>query len=193
MPRGGKRPGSGRVAGEPTQMMRIPRSVVTELKDFLAQRKELQLSPVDALPPGVEVWKADPNPSVCLRPLASHHVQAGFPSPADDYIEKTLDLNAFLVEDPECTYFYRVTGMSMVNAGIYPGDVLVVSRAPTPKNDDIVIAILDGELTVKRLYKDGDRITLVAENKDFPPIRVREGQELQIWGVVKHTIRSFGK
>lgn len=179
--------------GESTKVMRIPESAVTDVREFLAKRAKVNLMPEQLLPPGTEVWKAAENPPVVLRPLASHKVQAGFPSPADDYIEKMLDLNALMVNDAESTFFYRVTGMSMKDVGIFPDDILVVSRAANPVNDDIVIAILDGELTVKRLSIQGSRVALVAENPAFKPIIVRNGQELVVWGVVTHAIHSFRK
>lgn len=198
MPSGGARQGAGRPRGqgafsEKTKVIRVPESMLPEVHDLLAKKAEVKLAPESALPPGVEIWKADPNPTVVLRPLASHKVQAGFPSPADDYVERQLDLNEYLVDDANSTFFYRVGGMSMKDLGIFPGDTLVVSRSATPVNEDVIIAILDGELTVKQLSIDGSRVALVAANKAFRPIVIREGQDLQIWGVVMHTIHSFRK
>ena len=193
-PKPGRPVGTGHY-GENTKVMRIPESAVTDVREFLARRAQPTFAPEHALPPGVDIWKAHPHPSVVKRPLASHKVQAGFPSPADDYIEKFLDLNEFLVDDANSTFFYKVGGFSMKDVGIFPGDTLVVSRLVTPMDDDIVIAILDGELTVKRLRlnKLGVAHSLVAENKEFKPIVIREGQELLIWGVVLHAIHSFRK
>ena len=118
-------------------------------------------------------------------------VAAGFPSPADDYMEDYLDLNQLLISEKESTYLVRVKGESMINIGIFPKDLLIVDRSRDPIDGDIVIAVLDGELTVKRLEKRGHRVALVAENKKFPPIVVREDQEFLVWGIVTHCIHSY--
>jgi len=97
-------------------------------------------------------------------PLFLSSVKAGFPSPADDFVETRLDLNEYLIDHPEATFFVRVSGDSMIRAGIHTGDILIVDRSLEPKNNDIVIAIIDGEFTVKRLKKYGDRVFLVPEN-----------------------------
>jgi len=124
---------------------------------------------------------------LCI-PLASASVQAGFPSPAEDHMENSLDLNEHLVSNPAATFFVRVRGNSMRDAGIQGGDLLVVDRSITPGDRQIVIAMLDGEFTVKRLCKRGDRIFLEAENVDFEPLEISESQELTIWGVVTFVI-----
>ena len=121
-------------------------------------------------------------------PLASANVQAGFPSPADDHMENSLDLNEHLVSNPAATFFVRVRGNSMRDAGIQGGDILVVDRSITPGNGQIVIAMLDGEFTVKRLSQRGSRVFLEAENTDFAPIEIHESQELTLWGVVTFVI-----
>ena len=121
-------------------------------------------------------------------PLASANVQAGFPSPAEDHMENSLDLNEHLVSNPAATFFVRVQGNSMRDAGIQGGDILVVDRSITPGNGQIVIAMLDGDFTVKRLRKRGSRIFLEAENADFAPIEITEKQELTVWGVVTFVI-----
>ena len=127
----------------------------------------------------------------CARPLAAVRLQAGFPSPADDYMETALDLNEYMIDNPPATFFVRVTGESMTGAGIFPDDLLVVDRSVTAHNGDIVVAVLDGEFTVKRLIRRAGRVDLVAENPNFPPIRITGESDLQIWGVVRHVIRSF--
>ena len=121
-------------------------------------------------------------------PLASATVQAGFPSPAEDHMENSLDLNEHLVSNPAATFFVRVQGNSMRDAGIQGGDILVVDRSITPGDRQIVIAMLDGEFTVKRLRKRGGRIFLEAENPDFAPIEISDSQELTIWGAVTFVI-----
>ena len=124
-------------------------------------------------------------------PFFAAAVQAGFPSPADDYLESALDLNEHLIRHPAATFFLRVIGESMVGAGIHSGDLLIVDRSIHPVDGRIVIAIIDGELTVKRLSQKRGRIYLMSENPRYPPIKIRDGQNLQIWGVVLHAIHSF--
>lgn len=122
-------------------------------------------------------------------PLFLSRVPAGFPSPADDYIEKHIDLNAHLVRHPSATFFLRVQGDSMTGAGIFDKDLLVVDRAVKPSHNAIVIAVVDGELTVKRLVlRDGGGVELHPENANYPVLRLTEHQELNIWGVVTHVV-----
>jgi DNA polymerase V len=123
--------------------------------------------------------------------LFSSPVRAGFPSPAEDYIEKTLDFNEYLVKHPVATFCLRVSGNSMIGAGIYDGDLLVVDRALAPANNRIVIAMLDGELTVKRLIRRGQRIFLTPENPDYSPIEISPESNFEIWGIVTNVIRSL--
>ncbi|AZZ51872.1 LexA family protein [Rathayibacter festucae] len=111
-------------------------------------------------------------------------VAAGFPSPAQDYFDGSLDLNDHLIRDKTSTFIVRVSGESMTGAGISDGDELVVDRSLTPMHGSVVIAILDGELTVKRLELSPGGVVLRAENPDYPPILVAELSDLQIWGVV---------
>jgi DNA polymerase V len=110
-------------------------------------------------------------------------VPAGFPSPAQDYFDGRLDLNAHLITDMTSTFLVRVSGHSMQGAGISDGDELVVDRSLTPVDGNVVVAVLDGELTVKRLRLDGG-VRLVAENADYPDIEIPELAELTVWGVV---------
>ncbi len=123
------------------------------------------------------------------RPLLLSRVPAGFPSPADDYVEGSLDLNEHLVAHREATFFLRVQGHSMSGAGISDGDLLVVDRALEAGHGDIVVAVVDGELTVKRLWRRGARVRLVAENPAYAPIELKDGQELAVWGVVTAIVR----
>ncbi|KAA6181327.1 translesion error-prone DNA polymerase V autoproteolytic subunit [Thiohalocapsa marina] len=118
-------------------------------------------------------------------------VQAGFPSPAEDDQEPAIDLNALLVPHPEATFLLRVRGHSMTGAGIDDGDVLLVDKALTPSHGRIVIAVVDGEFTVKRLHLSGDGVRLEAANPDYAPIRFQDGQELQVWGVVTRVIKTL--
>ena len=126
-----------------------------------------------------------------LIPMFSAHVPAGFPSPADDYIDRNLDLNEFLVRHPAATFFVRVSGDSMVNAGIHSGDILIVDRAESPVNGSVIIAALNGELTVKRLARGSDGVFLVPENPAYSPMRVGPEMDFEVWGVVVHVIHSF--
>lgn len=120
--------------------------------------------------------------------LYQQPVSAGFPSPAEDYIEGKLDLNLHLIKNPAATFYVRVSGDSMTGVGIHSGDLLVVDRSLDPVSGRIVIAVLNGELTVKRLTFEGDRPILNAENVNYPPIKVTEPQELCIWGVATSVI-----
>ncbi|WP_285243314.1 translesion error-prone DNA polymerase V autoproteolytic subunit [Pseudarthrobacter sp. fls2-241-R2A-127] len=118
--------------------------------------------------------------SVLISPVA---VAAGFPSPAQDYFDGRIDLNAHLIKDITSTFVVRVTGDSMEGAGISDGDELIVNRALEPRDGSVVIAVLDGELTVKRLRITGNGVVLQAENPRYPDIRVLALSELTIWGV----------
>ena len=124
-------------------------------------------------------------------PLFLASVPTGFPSPADDYIEQKLDLNAYLIKHPAATFFVRVSGDSMVGVGIHSGDILIVDRALEPASSSVVIARLDGELTVKQLRKQNGKFFLVAENRSYEPIEVGEETDFEIWGVVTNVIHSL--
>lgn len=128
-------------------------------------------------------------PSIPLRlPLFVVAVAAGFPSPADDYVEVALDLNEHLVKHPAATFFVRVRGHSMVGAGIHDGDLLVVDRAEEPRDGSVVVAVLAGELTVKRLRRRNGTLSLQPENDAFAPIEIPPEAEFRVWGVVIHAI-----
>jgi len=116
--------------------------------------------------------------------------QAGFPSPADDYIEGKLDLNAYLVRHPSATFFVRVAGDSMIEAGIHDGDILVVDRAVRSRSGHVVVAVLDGEFTVKRLRLTAGRVVLQPANPVYPAIEVAEEADFEIWGVVTAVIHK---
>ena len=116
--------------------------------------------------------------------LDATKVSAGFPSPAADYVDSRLDINEFLVRNPVSTFFFPVEGDSMEGAEIFDGDILVVDRSIKARHGHIVIAFIDGERLVKRLYDRAGKMALVAENPKYPPLVVREGNELTVWGVV---------
>lgn len=136
-----------------------------------------------------EIHKADTSIERPL-PLYLSRIKAGFPSAADDYLDKKLDLNEHLIKHPSSTFFVRVKGDSMMGAGINSGDILIVDRSVEAKSGKIVVVILNGEFTVKRLHKRQERIFLLAENPEYGPIEVKQGTDFEIWGVVLHVIHS---
>lgn len=135
--------------------------------------------PILADPPARPVWRIEQS------------VRAGFPSPALDTGARRIDLNAVLVRHPMATFVMRVAGDSMREAGIDDGDTVVVDRALRPAHGMVVVAVVDGDFTVKRLYKRGSSLKLQAANPTYPDITPREGQTVEIWGVVRHCIKSF--
>lgn len=137
-----------------------------------------------------ELWRHEGGTRLS-RPLLGTEIAAGFPSPAQDYIEGSLDLNEHLIQHPTATFFVKVQGCSMVNAGINPDDILIVDRALEPAHKRIVIAALNGELTVKRLHIRGDRWFLVPENSEYSEIEITEEMDFQIWGVVTYSIHQL--
>lgn len=124
-------------------------------------------------------------------PLFLSSVSAGFPSPAEDHVDKALDLNEMLVRHPAATFFVRVAGDSMLGAGIHHGDILVVDRSLEPANGKVVIAVVNGELTVKRLFRAGGTCRLAAENPAYPDRLLAEGESCEIWGVATFVIHSL--
>lgn len=171
MTRGGKRENAGRKKGggkfgEETKPIRIPVSKLEAVYTLLENRKNFSL------------------------PLFATPIKAGFPSPADDYIETHLDLNEHLIQQPAATFFLKASGDSMINAGINSGDILVVDRSIKPSSDKIVIASINGELTVKRLFCNGKVVRLLPENSKYEPIEVSQYEDLVIWGVVTYVIHK---
>jgi DNA polymerase V len=125
------------------------------------------------------------------RPLFRSRVPAGLPAAAEDHIDGCLDLNEHLVEHRESTYFIRVQGQSMSGAGIQDGDLLVVDRALEARDGDIVVALVDHELTLKRLFKRNGQVRLLPENPCFRPIELADGQELSVWGVATSVVHRL--
>jgi len=125
-------------------------------------------------------------------PLAGDCVQAGFPSPAEDFAVKRIDLTEILVKHPQATFLLRVRGDSMREAGIFDGDTLVVDRAIKPRHGHIVVAVVEGEFTVKQLHDRAGRIKLKPANPTYPDIVPRDGQTVEVWGVVTASIKQFG-
>ena len=128
-----------------------------------------------------------PNPNVI--PLFGHSISAGFPSPADDYIEQTLDLNQFLIHRPSATFMAWVRGDSMIGAGIFNKDLLIIDRSLEARHRSIVLAHFNGEFTLKRLIKKNGQAFLYAENPRYPPTEILSDMDFKIWGVLKHSIR----
>jgi len=123
-------------------------------------------------------------------PFFISRIPAGFPSPADDYIENRLDLNELLVKHPASTFFVRVSGESMIKAGINSGDILIVDKAVTARNNSIIIASLNGELTVKRLKTDKGNLRLAAENDNYRDMEIKGEMQFEVWGTVIHVIHT---
>jgi DNA polymerase V len=138
-----------------------------------------------------ELLRLPPAPCVMLLPLFNSKVAAGFPSPADDYIEKALDLNELLIQKPAATFFVRAQGESMLKAGIHTNDILIVDRSIEPVSGKVVICALNGELTVKRLIRRQGQWQLKAENAAYADIVIHEALELVIWGVVTNVIHPL--
>lgn len=169
MGKGGARKGAGRPKGgrynEPTKAIRVPISLIPKLDKLTHEPVKL--------------------------PLYLSKIPAGFPSPAEDYLADNLDLNEYLIKHPAATFLVRATGNSMLNAGIHENDILVVDRSITPSHGKIVIAAIDGQLTIKRLHKqNNDKFILMPDNENYAPIEVKEGSEVYIWGVVTNVIHS---
>lgn len=139
--------------------------------------------------PFIDIFSADISSSLTL-PYADGGIQAGFPSPAQDYINESIDLNREIVKHPAATFYGRVEGESMIEEGIEPGDILVIDRSIEPIDGDLSVCCLDGEFTLKRIKLDQDRVWLIPSNESFDPILVTPDERLEIWGVVTYTIKQ---
>jgi DNA polymerase V len=128
--------------------------------------------------------------SECVIPLLTHQIPAGFPSPADDYLEDTLDLNRYLIKHPAATYFVRVQGESMAGAGISSGDLLIVDRAVEVTDNKVIVAHIDGEFTIKRVCKKGKSWYLVPDSPHFEPIEITDELNFIAWGVITYVIHA---
>ncbi len=138
-----------------------------------------------------DIFQFDTDSHAIRLPFVSHKVAAGFPSPADDYIAKKLSLDEHLIANKDSTFFMYAKGDSMIGAGIFDGDILVVDKAAKPISGKIVIAVLDNEFTVKRLILRDGKTILQPENPAFRETELKEGQELEVWGVVVATARKL--
>lgn len=168
---GGRRIGAGRPKGTgkfgvKTEAIRLPASDISDVLKFVQNG--------------------------CYRlPFYQHAISAGFPSPAADDLEDKIDLNELLIKHHSATFFLKVSGSSMTGAGIHHNDILIVDRSIEPSNGKVVIASLNGELTVKRLRCDGKKVQLIAENDAYPPIDITESMDLRFWGVVTNVIHAL--
>lgn len=194
---GGKRQDAGRKAGtgkfnEATSVVRLPASQVSVVKDFLAayQSKKLAVN-LDAV--SNFVLPTLISTSVKL-PLFSSKVPAGFPSPAEEHIEKRLDPSEFLIDQKDATFFVTIQGYSMIDVGLMPGDIAVIDRSKIATIGNIVLALVEGEYTIKVMNrkKDGTPRLLPANSSGaFSPIEIKEGMSFEIWGVVISSFRRF--
>ena len=195
--RGGKRPDAGRKVGsgkfnEPTTPLRIPTSQAPIIQDFLAayQRNKL-ISNLDSVNE-FELPAFDTQP--IKLPLYSSKVSAGFPSPAEEHVEKRLDPSEFLIDQKDATFFVTIQGYSMIDAGLLPGDKAVVDRSKLASVGNIILAVIDGEFTIKTLSrkKDGGIRLLPANSTGaFSPIDITESMNFEVWGVVTGSFRRF--
>lgn len=213
----GRKPNSGKFK-EPTKAIRIPESYVQPITQWLnsiqqntdtdndqnisldvldsslfvtnVKKTTKPILEKDIIKP-LNIVHADAAATVCDIPFYDCSVSAGFPSPADDSFSITMDLNKHLVQNAPATFFVRTSGESMLNAGIHDGDLLVVDRSLTAKNLDIVIAAVDGDLTVKRLVHGNGKTILKAENPEFSDIELTGDMAVSLWGVVTNVIHNL--
>lgn len=188
--RGGKRDGAGRPQGsgkygEPTKAIRVPQSLVSEIQHLLTQYGQEKTF---NLPPFASKTQFYPPLHI---PLYANKVPAGLPSPAEDYVETTLDLNEHVIKNPTATFYIRAQGNSMLGAGIHPNDILVVDLSLEPRDGHVVIALVGGEFTVKRLQIKNKQLSLHPENEDYAVIIIKEDMDFRIWGVVTNVIHSL--
>ncbi|NII10665.1 translesion error-prone DNA polymerase V autoproteolytic subunit [Oleiagrimonas sp. C23AA] len=182
---GGARPGAGRPKQEPSKRISVPESQVPTVLAYLdAYRQPTRAG--DPVP-------VSSSPTTLALPAFAHNVPAGFPSPADDYRDDEIDLNREMVLQGHeaATFVLRVSGWSMMGAGILDGDRIVVDRALNPQHGDIVVAIVNNELTIKRLGRVEGKLALIPENPHFQPLVLDEGDTMEIWGVVVSSLRTF--
>jgi len=138
----------------------------------------------------IEIYEPDISQGIQI-PFFGSQIPAGFPSPADDYLEMSLDLNEHLIRNPSSTFFARVTGSSMINSGIYDNDIVIIDKSLQPKNGSILVCVIDGEFTIKRFKRvDDNTAYLMPDNPNFNPIKVDQNNDFTIWGVVTYTIHK---
>ena len=178
---GGARPGSGPKPGPPTKVVRLPVPIAEFARKLATEYK-----------PGDVAAFFDLENCTALRvPMMAWSAACGFPSPAEDYVDKALDFNELLIEHPAATFAIRIEGDSMTGAGIFPGDIAVVDRAREPVNGSIVLALLDGAFTVKRYRIKDNIVWLQAENPSFADMQITGEQSFEVWGVITRSIRML--
>ncbi len=171
MAHGGKRPGAGRPKGQgkygtTTKAIRVPEHLVEDIQNY-------------SMNGGYKI------------PFFSSSVEAGTPTIAESHVDEMLDMNNLLIRNPETTFCVRVSGLSMIDAGIYEGDTLIVDSSITPSEGKVIVAALDGMLTVKRLGYIKSKPYLLPENDNFDPIPILENSEVHVWGVVTNVVRCL--
>ena len=172
----------GRPRGEPSTVVRLPLPVAS-----LAKR----LADKTLRPGDLNAFLTIDAKTVATVPLMGTSAACGFPSPADDYLDRPLDFNELLIENPAATFAVRVAGESMIGAGIFPGDIAIVNRARQPADGAIVLALLGAEFTIKRYRCKGKRVWLQAENPAFKDIEIDEDSAFEVWGVISKSIRML--
>ena len=180
--RGGPRPGAGRPAGAPSAVVRLPlplAAIAKRMRDGSLRAGDINAF-LDLAPH-----------STAAVPLASAAAACGFPSPADDHVDRPLDFNELLVRNPAATFAVRISGESMRDRGLLPGDVAVVDRARSPVNGCIVLGLVEGEFTIKTYRLKAGGVVLEPANPDFPDIVLDEGSAFEVWGVVTGIVRTF--
>jgi len=190
MAHGGKREGAGRKKlsnryKEQTRPVRIPLSLLPTVQVLLQKKTQYYESKENNTS-----FIPHPEAISLERPFFLSAVSAGVPFSATDQVDSSLDLNTHLISNPSTTFFVRVAGDSMTGANIFDGDLLVVDRSPKPRTRDIVIAIVNGDLTVKRFVPSDHGVTLKAENSEHADIRISSDTDFTIWGVVMHIIHK---
>lgn len=137
----------------------------------------------------LEIYKADTDTQLVL-PIADGGIKAGFPSPAQDFMDLSIDLNKELVKHPSSTFYGRVSGDSMIDAGIYDGDILIIDKSLEPKDGDMAVCFIDGEFTIKYIKIEEKVIWLVPANENYKPIKATEDNDFLIWGIVTYSIKK---
>ena len=177
----GRKPGSG-LYGEETKVMRVPRSSVSNIKKYINLSRANNVEEIS-----LAYKETTYNPLF----LFEHKVPAGFPSPADDHIEKRLDLNEYLIKKSDTTFFVKIKGDSMIDASINDGDIVIIDRSMQAKIGDIVLASVDGNFTIKTLSKYKLKPRLLPANEKYKPIEINEDTQFELWGVVTGAVRKF--
>ena len=181
--KGGARPGAGRKPTEPTKVVRLPlpfATIAKRLKDGTLRAGDINAF----LNLTTEGAKA-------AVPLVSCSAACGFPSPADDHLDRPLDFNELLIKNPAATFAVRIAGESMIQAGLFPNDIAIVNRAAQPVSGCIVLALVEGEFTIKRYRKTARGVVLKAENSAFKDIVIGPDTDFQVWGVITNSIRML--